>query len=225
MADERKRIIEFDAADSMPSDGNIAVDSAQQGTKKLTAIKMKEYVVGNTPLPTTAQTVTGAIAEVDGKSYKNQTCSQAEYNALPDTKNTDNTARFIHDGQPTSGLALWAKVGTAGLHTTAPDCSGAINELKSSLNELKTQLGSTTGSTSTVTFDIDATDKRMLFLVGTYRTAGAHNNDGTAIIKLYDNVAYITDNSIPTLTNASYDSNTRKVTLTVGGYMNVLAFS
>lgn len=67
--DEKKRIIEFDAAESVPVDGQLPIDSASQGTKKITpALLLKAItdLLGNETLDTTAQTCTGAINELKG---------------------------------------------------------------------------------------------------------------------------------------------------------------
>ena len=137
--DEKKRIIEFDAAESVPVDGQMAIDSPQLGTKKITpTLLLKDIndLLGDTPLETISQTVTGAVNEVNGKAYKTVSLTQQEYDDLPDTKLTDNIAYYITDGTSTIGNALWTKVGLHGLDTTAQNCSDAINELKGTLTTL-----------------------------------------------------------------------------------------
>lgn len=87
----------------------------------------------NFDLTTNAKNLPGAINELNGKSSTTVSVTQAEYDALPSSKLTDDIAYYIKDGVPDVDNALWNKVGTATLETTSKDCSGAINELNSSL--------------------------------------------------------------------------------------------
>lgn len=87
----------------------------------------------NFDLTTNAKNLPGAINELNGKSSTTVSVTQAEYDALPSSKLTDDIAYYIKDGVPDVDNALWNKVGTATLETTSKDCSGAINELNSSI--------------------------------------------------------------------------------------------
>lgn len=132
MSSDRERIIEFDASTSIPADGWLAIDSTTEGTRKI----QKSAIIGSGSLDTTSQEVIGAINEVNARAATVESMTQAEYDALPDTKLSDNVVRYITDGEPTYDETLWNKVGTDPLDTTAQDCSGAINEIKSSLSNL-----------------------------------------------------------------------------------------
>ncbi len=94
----------------------------------------------NFDLTTNAKNLPGAINELNGKSSTTVSVTQAEYDALPSSKLTDDIAYYIKDGVPDVDNALWNKVGTATLETTSKDCSGAINELNSSFADLETEV-------------------------------------------------------------------------------------
>ena len=132
MSSDRERIIEFDAATTIPADGWFAIDSTTEGTRKV----QKSAIIGSGTLDTTSQEVVGAINEVNARAATVESMTQAEYDALPDTKLSDNVVRYITDGEPTYDETLWNKVGEDPLDTTAQDCSGAINEIKSALSQL-----------------------------------------------------------------------------------------
>jgi hypothetical protein len=127
MSSDRERIIEFDASTSIPADGWFAIDSTTEGTRKI----QKSAIIGSGSLDTTSQEVIGAINEVNQRAATIDSMTQDEYDNLPSTKESDNVPRFITDGVPTFDETLWNKVGEDPLDTTAQDCSGAINELKS----------------------------------------------------------------------------------------------
>jgi len=59
--------------------------------------------------------------------------TQAQYDALTTDEKNNGTAYFITDRLSPAATDLWTKVGTATLNTTAKDCSGAINELNSTI--------------------------------------------------------------------------------------------
>ena len=136
MSSDRERIIEFDAATTIPADGWFAIDSTTEGTRKV----QKSAIIGSGTLDTTSQEVVGAINEVNARAATVESMTQAEYDALPDTKLSDNVVRYITDGEPTYDETLWNKVGEDPLDTTAQDCSGAINEIKSALSVLNDTL-------------------------------------------------------------------------------------
>lgn len=132
MSSDRERIIEFDASTSIPADGWFAIDSTTEGTRKV----QKSAIIGSGSLDTESQEVISAINEVNQRAATIDSMTQDEYDDLPSTKESDNVPRFITDGVPTFDETLWNKVGTDPLDTTAQDCSGAINEIKSSLSQL-----------------------------------------------------------------------------------------
>ena len=114
-----------------------------KGENKILFLLQNDHPVGgisadviediNFDLTTNAKNLPGAINELNGKSSTTVSVTQAEYDALPSSKLTDDIAYYIKDGVPDVDNALWNKVGTATLETTSKDCSGAINELNSSL--------------------------------------------------------------------------------------------
>lgn len=67
--------------------------------------------------------------------------TQAQYDALTTDEKNNGTAYFITDRLSPAATDLWAKVGTATLTTVAQGCSGAINELKTSIDRLKIHEG------------------------------------------------------------------------------------
>ena len=93
-------------------------------------------------LTTTDKTLPGAINELNNKALTTVSLTQQEYDALPSTKLSDDIAYYITDGTPDVDNSLWTKVGTATLNTTAKDCSGAINEHESDINQLNSKLNS-----------------------------------------------------------------------------------
>ena len=116
----------------------------------------------NFDLTTNAKNLPGAINELNGKSSTTVSVTQAEYDALPSSKLTDDIAYYIKDGVPDVDNALWNKVGTATLETTSKDCSGAINELNSSLNS-KITLKEFHSANVTLYTDTDYTDYHYIF--------------------------------------------------------------
>ena len=89
-------------------------------------------------------------------------------------------------------------------------------------NKASVQIGQTSGTTTTITFDITlgASNLGLGYLILAYRTANENANDGTAIIKVYNSVAYILKKTgASSLTAVSFDSDTSKITITVGNYM------
>lgn len=157
MSSDRERIIEFDASTSIPADGWLAIDSTTEGTRKI----QKSAIIGSGSLDTTSQEVIGAINEVNARAATVESMTQAEYDALPDTKLSDNVVRYITDGEPTYDETLWNKVGTDPLDTTAQNCSGAINEINSALSQKATRhwtmLGTVT-ATGSLTLSHSVTD-------------------------------------------------------------------
>ena len=65
--------------------------------------------------------------------------TQAQYDALPSSKNSDNTNYFITDGDTQIASALWAKVGREAIDPDldTQSCSKAINTLYAMIQELQ----------------------------------------------------------------------------------------
>ena len=136
MANTRERVKDFPSiVGTIQSDDYIPVDGATQGVRKAQVKDIMDAPI--TGLDTIANTTKGAINELATTAGKVWVGTQDEYDALPDTKLTDNVLHCITDGEPSAYDSIWDKVGTDPLATTAPDCSGAINELKQSLSHYK----------------------------------------------------------------------------------------
>lgn len=135
MANTRERVKDFPSiVGTIQSDDYFPVDGVTQGVRKAQVSDIMNAPLSG--LATAANTVKGAINEVATTAGKQDSMTQDEYDALPSSKESDNVARYITDGTPSTEDPLWAKVGTDRLDTEAPDCSGAINELKQSLSDL-----------------------------------------------------------------------------------------
>lgn len=136
MANTRERVKDFPSiVGTIQSDDYIPVDGATQGVRKAQVKDIMDAPI--TGLDTIANTTKGAINELATTAGKVWVGTQAEYDDLPDTKLTDNVLHCITDGEPSAYDSIWDKVGTDPLATIAPDCSGAINELKQSLADLQ----------------------------------------------------------------------------------------
>lgn len=144
---EEKRVKDFPPRQSglLPADV-IPVDSNAGGTGSVTVQQLMEANISG--LTTDATTVIAAVNELKAQAFKTIALTQAQYDLLPDTKLTDGISYYITDGVPDVDNSLWTKVGTDPLDTTASDCSGAINELKSSLSQLDIDLTMSDNSTS-----------------------------------------------------------------------------
>ena len=100
-------------------------DSAVSEDSRVTALETQN---GSEVLTTTAQTLSGAINELDGDVGDIDTrLITAEGKIIADESNISTLAGKV------SGLET--KVGSAVLTTVAADCSGAINELNSKIKE------------------------------------------------------------------------------------------
>lgn len=142
MANTRERVKDFPSiVGTIQNDDYIPVDGATQGVRKAQVKDIMDAPI--TGLDTIANTAKGAINELATTAGKVWVGTQAEYDDLPDTKLTDNVLHCITDGEPSAYDSIWDKVGTDPLDTTASDCSGAINEIKSSLSpeEIKSSDG------------------------------------------------------------------------------------
>ena len=67
--------------------------------------------------------------------------TQSQYDALTTDEKNNGTAYFITDRLSPAATDLWAKVGTATLTTVAQGCSGAINELKTKIDNVVDAVG------------------------------------------------------------------------------------
>ena len=97
-----------------------------------------------------AGNVQGAIDEIMETTSQSRTLTQAEYDALPDTKYTDGIEYFITDAEPLDASTI-AYDNTAS-KMTATNVQAGIDELNSNLNnrleEVKTYIDNTTSTTS-----------------------------------------------------------------------------
>lgn len=134
--DEDIRIKDLPLAEEGIQSGDyLPVDGATDGTRKITMQDIAEANIDG--LETEASNTKGAINELFNKASRTVSLTQAEYDALPDSKLSDDIAYFITDGEPDVDNALWTKVGRATLDTQAQNCSEAINEIKQSLSDLE----------------------------------------------------------------------------------------
>ena len=124
---------------------NVA-DSAVSEGGRITALETQN---GNTPLETTAQTLSGAVNEINTAVGGIDTRLTTAEGKIVGDESTLATA--VGNISTLSGKvsALETKVGSAVLTTTASDCSGAINELDAEdgvldgkITALETQNGS-----------------------------------------------------------------------------------
>lgn len=124
---------------------NVA-DSAVSEGGRITALETQN---GNTPLETTAQTISGAVNEINTAVGGIDTRLTTAEGKIVGDESTLATA--VGNISTLSGKvsALETKVGSAVLTTTASDCSGAINELDAEdgvlggkITALETQNGS-----------------------------------------------------------------------------------
>lgn len=124
---------------------NVA-DSAVSEGGRITALETQN---GNTPLETTAQTISGAVNEINTAVGGIDTRLTTAEGKIVGDESTLSTA--VNNISTLSGKvsALETKVGSAVLTTTASDCSGAINELDAEdgvlggkITALETQNGS-----------------------------------------------------------------------------------
>lgn len=111
---------------------NVA-DSAVSQTSRIVALETQN---GDTPLATTAQTISGAINELDGEISGIDTRLTTAEGKIVEDETTLGTA--VGNISTLSGKAsgLETKVGSAVLTTVASDCSGAINELDGEVGTL-----------------------------------------------------------------------------------------
>ncbi len=165
--------------DGIQSTDYIAVDNEDDGTRKATMQDIAEANING--LETEATNTKGAINELFNKASRTVSLTQAEYDALPASKLSDDIAYFITDGEPDVDNTLWAKVGRATLDTQAQNCSEAINEIKQSLSNLLTIKSITVshgtinaGQASTIT---DARLKNENIIICSISVGGSYNSD------------------------------------------------
>lgn len=169
MANTRERVKDFPSiVGTIQSDDYIPVDGATQGARKAQVKDIMDAPI--TGLDTIANTTKGAINELATTAGKVWVGTQAEYDALPDSKLTDKVLHCITDGEPSAYDSIWDKVGTDPLDTTASDCSGAINEINSSLSNLikKTKITDSTDASGNI--GLGSTSTRLILEVYPDRT-------------------------------------------------------
>ena len=136
--DEKKRIIEFDAAESVPVDGQLPIDSASQGTKKITpALLLKAItdLLGDEALDTLAQTLTGAVNEVKGIADDAQDLAENISDEYSSTSAYAKGDYCIHNNtlyKCTTAIGSGGEAWNAS-HWSATKCDDELSELKQSL--------------------------------------------------------------------------------------------
>lgn len=139
--DEKKRIIEFDAAESVPVDGQLPIDSASQGTKKITpALLLKAItdLLGDEALETLAQTLTGAVNEVKGIADDAQDLAENISDEYSSTSAYAKGDYCIHNNtlyKCTTAIGSGGETWNAS-HWSATKCDDELSELKQSLDNL-----------------------------------------------------------------------------------------
>ena len=122
---------------------NTELDTYGQAAEDVTEIKAE---IGDTALPTTAQTITGAIAEhetdISGINTK------IGSTVLPTTAQTLTGAIAEHE---TDITGIGNKIGSTVLPTTAQTLTGAIAEHETDISGIGTKIGSTTLPTTAQT--------------------------------------------------------------------------
>ena len=130
-------LVDVDKVKQSPDSTNTSYEVLLSGSAD--NVEHTEYVKKNnkfTHNPSTGDTtIGGLLTDKNGvQSYKALT--QAEYDLLPASKNSDGVLYIITDGENPLDVQLWNKVGTASLDTQANDLSNAVNELSASLVNL-----------------------------------------------------------------------------------------
>lgn len=135
MADEKKKIREFEEATTIYEDDYLAIDGNIGKTRKIKPIRIgATYEIEDGDHEFTLVGSNGYEHTV-AIPYDNVSMSQAEYNALTEEEKMDGTARFIPDAISTDESELWGRVGRATLETEAQVISNAINELVDKTDE------------------------------------------------------------------------------------------
>lgn len=201
MANTRERVKDFPSiVGTIQSDDYFPVDGVTQGVRKAQVSDIMNAPLSG--LATAANTVKGAINEVATTAGKQDSMTQDEYDALPSSKESDNVARYITDGTPSTEDPLWAKVGTDRLDTEAPDCSGAINELKQSLSNLElddiTLSNQTTNSQGMIVTNLNFDGKWVSAYVsgGRYASFRPSGSDKLVIRLINDNGEAVANTSV-----------------------------
>lgn len=138
--DEKKRIIEFDAAESVPVDGQLPIDSASQGTKKITpALLLKAItdLLGDEALETLAQTLTGAVNEVKGIADDAQDLAENISDEYSSSSAYAKGDYCIHNNtlyKCTTAIGSGGEAWNAS-HWSATKCDDELSELKGTLSD------------------------------------------------------------------------------------------
>jgi len=140
--DEKKRIIKFDAAEEVPVDGQIPIDSASQGTKKITpALLLKAItdLLGDEALDTLAQTLTGAVNEVKGIADDAQDLAENISDEYSSSSAYAKGDYCIHNNtlyKCTTAIGSGGEAWNAS-HWSATKCDDELSELKGTLDDTK----------------------------------------------------------------------------------------
>ena len=147
--DEKKRIIEFDAAEEVPADGQIPIDSASKGTKKITpALLLKAItdLLGDEALDTLAQTLTGAVNEVKGIADDAQDLAENISDEYSSTSAYAKGDYCIHNNtlyKCTTAIGSGGEAWNAS-HWSATKCDDELSELKGTLTVKAKEISGTT---------------------------------------------------------------------------------
>lgn len=156
--DEKKRIIEFDAAESVPVDGQLPIDSASQGTKKITpALLLKAItdLLGDEALETLAQTITGAVNEVKGIADDAQDLAENISDEYSSSSAYAKGDYCIHNNtlyKCTTAIGSGGEAWNAS-HWIATKCDDELSELKGTLGDLSAVKAYT--NALTISFDME----------------------------------------------------------------------
>lgn len=150
MADEKKKIREFEEATTIYEDDYLAIDGNIGKTRKIKPIKIgATYEIEDGDHEFTLVGSNGYEHTV-AIPYDNVSMTQAEYNALTEEEKMDGTARFISDAISTDESELWSRVGRATLETEAQVISNAINELVDKTDETNSDVAELNSSLTTL---------------------------------------------------------------------------
>lgn len=168
--DEKKRIIEFDAAESVPVDGQLPIDSASQGTKKITpALLLKAItdLLGDEALDTLAQTLTGAVNEVKGIADDAQDLAENISDEYSSSSAYAKGDYCIHNNtlyKCTTAIGSGGEAWNAS-HWSATKCDDELSELKGTLDDLVNYLKVVSKSKNWVTtFEYDGKKTQGLYM-------------------------------------------------------------
>lgn len=104
------RIIDLPLAETASDDDYLMLDGIANGTRKIRKDK-----VGTTGISLT----------------------QSEYDALTEEQKMNGTVYYVTDAESNEETELWSRVGRQTLATESQVISGAINELKALIDELR----------------------------------------------------------------------------------------